>query len=137
MIRTTTITIGKAREEGRQSSHDGECMTLYWNQDTTEWLLTVQGMFVASHYMDYIEACDVDAELSSALSDDAYNAAYNKVYAGICEIQDEIDLCVNDDWQDRYEVANAINEGNQTIEIMQEWGWPVHEHDGSWFVDEI
>ena len=84
-----------------------------------------------------IDMCDVDAEIDPDLSGDAYDDAYDEVYAGICDIQDEIDECVNDDWQDRYEVANAINEGNMVIAVMQEWGWPVHEHDGSWFVDEV
>ena len=79
----------------------------------------------------------MDAEIDPDLSGDAYDDAYDEVYAGICDIQDEIDECVNDDWQDRYEVANAINEGNMVIAVMQEWGWPVHEHDGSWFVDEV
>lgn len=47
-IRSSRIAIGAAREEGRQPSHDGEYLALYYTPGETEWVLEDNGGVVAT-----------------------------------------------------------------------------------------
>lgn len=98
------ITIGAARREGRAPSHDGEFVTLAWD-DHGHWLIEDNAGVVADSEtgVTYLDACGAEATAEDA------------------EIQQEIDgylaTCPPG--------GAAAGLGGQAQGLARSWGWPI------------
>lgn len=103
-INQTSIEIGGARREGRAASHDGEYITLAWD-NRGHWLIEDNGGVVADSEQGqtYLEAC---GEYATAEDE---------------EIQQEIDgylaTCPPP--------GATVALGNQAKGLARYWGWPI------------
>ena len=102
------ITIGAARREGRAPSHDGECITLAWD-DHGHWLIEDNAGVAADSEqgVTYLEACGGEATVEDE------------------EIQQEIDAylatCPPPPG------GATVGLGGQARGLARYWGWPIAE----------
>lgn len=103
-----------ARREGRQPSHDGEYLVLYWAEGRDEWLLQGNAGVVASFAENLVETVAWRAE-----SDDEIAEAE--------EIQAEIDALVAAPGE---ELATGPM-GHEARNLARRLGWPINA-DGAY-----
>lgn len=97
------IAWGAARREGREPSHDGEYMMLYWTDDSTEgWIAEDNAGVCCTDDENYVEVC---------------RDATEELQAEAAAIQTEIDDAVESP-------GNIITgAGGHATEILREMGW--------------
>ena len=104
-MNTARIEIGGARREGRAASHDGEFITLAWD-DHGHWLIEDNAGVVADSEtgMTYLEACGEEATAEDE------------------EIQQEINgylaTCPPPG-------VDTVGLGGQAQGLARYWGWPI------------
>ena len=115
-----TIPDGAARKEGRDPSHDGEYLTLFWNPAKQEygrpqWILQHNAGVCATCYQDYEEVSGENNFGLVEYTEEEMDAAI----AEAKQIQYEI-----------YEIIRGIGEpidpermGSEAQDLAAEWGW--------------
>ena len=103
-VNRTSITIGAARREGRAASHDGEYISLAWD-DHGHWLIEDNGGVVADSErgVSYLEACgeyatDEDVQIQQ-------------------EIEGYLATCP--------QPGATVGLGGQARGLARYWGWPI------------
>jgi|LSQX01.2.fsa_nt_gb hypothetical protein len=104
-INQTSITIGAARREGRAASHDGEYISLAWD-DHGHWLIEDSAGVVADSERGetYLDACGEEATEEDE------------------QIQQEIEGYLATCPQPGKDTAGL---GGQAKELARYWGWPI------------
>ena len=115
----TLIPTGNARAEGREPSHDGEFLSLYWYGN--EWILEDNAGVVGTHVHDYITSVNDNRFVS--------DEEYDNAIAEAEEIQKEIEEAIANN---RGKVAtNGFSTGplgGEARSIAQSLGWPINEY---------
>lgn len=98
-VRTIYILIGKARDEGRMPSHDGESLTLYYVPGDDRWLLEDNGGVAASSFDPRPDGTEEDSQWDGILDEVAIDITMVEKY------------------------PRADDCGAEASEVMAEWGW--------------
>jgi len=111
-ISSTTIRTGAARREGRQPSHDGECVTCYYVPGGDGTYLVEDNAGVSWSSYDEGEADDISDEARETGADDPRELE--------AEARDDVA-------RDRGEPIGAVGDvatvGGECANIMVQWGW--------------
>lgn len=117
-IKCYQVSIGAARAEGRQPSHDGEYFAVYYIPGDPAWVAEGNAGVVASDYLTYCEAC------VEAMCED------EDMLAEAREIDAEIERAVSNDSGD-----TAATCGAEAKDYMICNGWATaDEFDGGWLI---
>ena len=123
MIYTAIIPIGEARREGRQPSHDGEYLRLYWHSERREygqpqWILEDNAGVAASHHSNYLDAFH-DACPTCEFDEEGEPADEAEALAEAQEIQAEIDTLIESEGAP----ADVERMGAEARQHAIQWGW--------------